>query len=101
MNILFTNQPCRCSNCKKEFERFYTLFDKKLCRECLTSLAKLIYITVEHFDRQGKEDKVLAQLEKVLEMAKNMTNEEYLELFERCKGMKDLAYEQMKELEDY
>jgi len=97
MKILFVSETCRCSNCSKEYGQAYVLFGKHFCRNCLTSLAKLIYITVENFDKLGnkKEDKVLKQLEQVLETTKNMTTEEYLELFERCKGMKDIAYGDM------
>lgn len=97
MQISFINKPCRCSNCHKEYEQVYALFEKNFCRDCLTGLAKLIFITVGHFDKLGnnKEDKILIQLEKALEVAKSMTSEEYLELLERCKGMKDVAYEEM------
>jgi len=93
MMISFVQTKSKCVDCKKEYEQVYTLLNKNLCRGCLTGLAKLIYITVGHFDKIGneKEDKVLAGLEKFLEKVKNMTNEEYLELFEKCKGTKDAA----------
>lgn len=97
MKISFVSETCRCSNCSKEYGQAYVLFGKHFCRNCLTSLAKLIYITVENFDKLGNktEDKILKQLEQALEAAKKMTTEEYLDLLERCKGTKDAAYEEM------
>jgi len=102
MQISFISEANKCFDCGKQFEQVYHLMGKNLCRNCLTNLAKLIFVTVGHFDRLGNpaEDKVLQQLEMVLEKTKNMTDQEYLELVERCKGMKDIAYEQMVALEE-
>lgn len=102
MNVTFVAKNGRCVECGKDIEHVYTLLNNDFCKDCLANTARAIFVAVEHYDKCNKiEDKILPQLERALERAKNMTDEEYLELLERCKGTKDAAFEDMEKLRDW
>jgi hypothetical protein len=78
----------KCHSCHKDSAKAFELLRHVFCRDCLLKLGNLIGITVMNFDRENPQSVFGAELlERVLEKARNMSDDEYMELHKKAQEM--------------